>query len=146
MKSNSVFLMFLLLIGFAACPSSNSSSNKRYSEEDLIYRYLDTYCKDSIHHSSYKLLTFRTKDACRSCRKQPIDSVLDFVVSNHANLYVLFDEEEYMLKVKNKYDNRIYYLLGNGKEMDRYGIPMLEPFLFSFENNKIVNYEHYSEK
>jgi len=140
---NSIVLLLILLMGFAAC---TSSSNKRYSEEDLIYRYLDMYFKDSIHHNNYKLLCFRTKGTCRSCRKQPIENVLDLVVHNHANLYVLFDEEERMQKTKDRYGDKIHYLLGNDKEMDKYGIPVLVPVLFIFENNKIVDYEHYDTK
>jgi len=146
MKNNIVLLMLVLLMGFEACTSSNTSSKKRYSEEDLIYRYLDTYCKDSIHHTDYKLLTFRTKGVCRSCRKQPIEAVLDFVVNNYANVYVLFDEEEWLQKAKNRYGDKVYYLLGDIKEMDRYGIPALEPVLFVFENNKIIDYEHFENQ
>lgn len=146
MRNNIALLILVLFVSFVACTSSNTSSNKHYSDEDLIYRYLDTYSKDSIHHANYTLLTFRTKGVCRSCRKQPIDSVLDSAVCNYSNLYVLFDEEENLLKIKGKYGNRIHYLLGDGKEMNRYGIPILEPFLFFFENNKIVNYQYYSNQ
>ena len=143
---NSIALLVLLLMGLIACNSPNISTKKRYSEEDLIYRYLDTYCKDSILHTNYKLLSFRTKDICRSCRKEPIDNVLDFVVHNYTNVYVLFDEEEWYQKAKNRYGNKIHYLFGNVREMDRYGIPALEPILFSFESNKIVDYEYYTDK
>ena len=143
MKNNIALLILVLLISFAACKSSNTSKNKRYSEEDLIYSYLDKYFKDSINLNNYNLLTFRTNGVCNSCRKQPIDSVLDFVVSHHTNLYVLFDEEEKLQKTRDKYGDKIHYLLGDIKEMDKYGIPIMEPVLFIFENYKIVDYLHY---
>ncbi len=142
MRSNIAVLTLVLLLSFAAC----APSSKRYSEEDLIYRYLDIYHKDSIHHTDYKLLSFRTKGICRSCRQQPIDSVLDFVIYHHANIYVLFDEVEWLQKARDKYGDKIHYLFGTVKEMDRYGIPIMEPVLFTFENNKIVDYEHYQNK
>jgi len=146
MKNNIVLLTLALLIGFASCTSSNTTSNKQYLEEDLIYKYLNTYCKDSIYHTDYKLFTFRTKGVCQTCRKQPTDSVLSFVINNYTDLYVLFDEEECLQKVQNKYGNKIHYLLGIDKEMDKYGIPVFEPILFTFENNKITDYEHFDKK
>jgi len=143
MKNSIVLLMYVLFIGFAACTSSNT--NKRYSEEDLIYRYLDTYFKDSIQQDNYKLFTFCTKNACRGCSEEPIEKVLDFVVNKHTNVYVLFDEEKYLQKTKDRYGDKIHYLLGEDKEMNRYGIPTLAPMLFTFENHKIVDYEHFDK-
>jgi hypothetical protein len=144
MRNNVVVLTLVSIVSFAACTSSNTY--KRYSEEDLIYRYLNTYFKDSIQSSDYKLLCFRTQGVCQSCRKQPIENVLDFVVNNHANLYVLFDEDKRFQKAKDRYGDKIHYLFGNDKEMDKYGIPMSAPVLFTFENNKIVDYEYYDSK
>ena len=146
MKNNIVILTLAGLIGFTACTSSSTSSHKRYSEEDLIYRYLNTYFKDSIQQDNYKLLCFRTKGVCRSCRKQPIETVLDFVVRNNENVYILFDEEERLQKTKDRYGDKIHYLLGVDNEMDKYGIPVLAPVLFTFENDKIIDYEYFDSK
>ena len=146
MKNNIVLVTLLLLISFATCTSSNPSFKKQYSEEDLIYRFLNAYFKDSILQSDYKLLCFRTNGVCNNCRKQPLESILDFVVNNHENLYVLFDEEEKLQKAKYIYGDKIHYLLGNDKEMNKYGIPMSAPMLFTFENNKIIDYEHFGTK
>ena len=141
MRNNIIALAILSLIGFGACTSSN-----RYSEEDLIYRYLDMYFKDSILRSDYKLLCFRTQGVCQSCRELPIESILDFVVHNHENVYVLFDEEERLHKAKDRYGNKIHYLFGNDKEMNKYGIPAFNPILFTFENHKIIDYQHFDSK
>jgi hypothetical protein len=75
-----------------------------------------------------------------------MDSILDFVVSHYANLYVLFDDEEWLQKARKRYGGKIHYLQGNAKEMDWYGIPALEPILFTFKNNKIVDYGHFANK
>ena len=138
---NKICWVLLILISMSSC----SNRNKVYEEEELFFKYLETFFDKEIKSQKYQLQVYRTKNLCATCRQIPLDTVLAKSIANKGDmpLYVLFDNEKDLLKAKEKYGNAIQYLCGEDNEMDRYGFPKLEPLLFTIDNKKIVKYEYY---
>ena len=141
---NSIYKLIVLILLFTGLSCSNKT--KVYEEEELFIKYLETFLKDDIQHDNYQLLTYRTKLICKTCRQMPLDTVLERSVNEKGNmeLYVLFDKQEDMLITKNLYGDKIYYLLGNENDMEKYGIPKTEPLLFTIDKNKITQCKYYT--
>ena len=134
-------VIFIVLISINSC----GNQNKVYEEEELFFKYLDTFFEKEITSQKYLLQTYRTESLCKTCRQIPLDTVLHKTVSDRKNmpLYVLFDSEKELLKAKAIYGNAIQYLCGNDSDMDKYGIPKLEPLLLTIDNKKIIKCEYY---
>ena len=141
MRNKICWIVLLILINISAC----SNRNKVYEEEELFFKYLETFFEEEVKFQNYQLLLYRTKSLCVTCRQIPLDTVLARSIADKGDmpLYILFDNEKDLFKAKGQYGNTVQYLYGNDNEMDRYGFPKLEPLLFTIDNRKIVKYEYY---
>ena len=119
-----------------------------YQYESLLYKYMDTYCKDSIIENDYKLFVYRTVGVCQNCYRISMDSLLVKVYNEKGDypLYVLFDNVSELEKVKLMYKNNIKYLLEDHLVLDRYGFSRTVPMLFVLNKNKLVNYNRLYRK
>ena len=95
---NKICILFGLTILVLACSNHTEiqpigqEQSLVYSEEKLLIDYLYTYHNNEIKDDDYWLLTFRTANICKTCRKTPLDTILKYVISEKEDsLYILLD-------------------------------------------------------
>ncbi|NLK56855.1 MAG: hypothetical protein GX292_04815 [Bacteroidales bacterium] len=142
---NKLILLVITLIFSFRCVSQNLVN---YQYEALLYRYINTYCKDSILEEDYMLFTYRTVGVCQNCYRISMDSLLTKAYNEKEDypLYVLFDNISELERIKSKYGNSIKYLLESHFVMNQYGFSITVPALFVFNKHKLVKYIRCSRK
>ena len=143
MKNKIFFILFFFLFLHSKCQFITT-----YQYESLLYKYIETYLEDSIEEDTYMLFTYRTLGVCKDCYRISMDSLLVKVYNEkeYYPLYVLFDEESELEKVKLIYANKINYLLSIHLLLDKYGFSKTVPTLFIIQKNKLVNHIRFNRK
>lgn len=130
----------LFLIGFVLISCGRDSHGQKYREESLLFAYLEKFHSEKIQDNDFFLLTFRTRNTCKTCRKIPLDSILQLAIqeAHDKPLYVLTDDPADAKQLTEKHPTEFHCLYGDAETMDRYGLPKMEPLLFEIQKKRII--------
>ena len=132
--------IILIICLFFSC--SNSYNKTEYENPDLLFRYLNDYQKNKINFDDFYFLVMRTHNLCSGCYKITLDSAFNIALSKTDSkpVYVLLDEKSFYMEKIIEPRRKIFFLLDESTDLDKYGLNNTYPLLFHIKDNILIDF------